>query len=79
MAPLEGPDRRRNNDVILYRLDELKTDIVDVRKELEGNRDRIVGLGEAVAGLRVKSGIWGALAGLIPALLALLYFIASTR
>ncbi len=32
-----------------------------------------------VAALQVKAGIWGAIAGLIPAAIAVLYFIFSER
>jgi hypothetical protein len=32
-----------------------------------------------VAMLKIKSGLWGGLAGLIPAILALLYFVLSAK
>lgn len=50
-------------DLIVYRLDELKDDT----KRIE---DKVEALLIDVAMLKVKSGIWGAVAGLIPASVA---------
>jgi len=50
-----------------------KLDTFDAR--LDRHDEKLETLLVAVAGLRVKASIWGALAGLIPACLALAYLL----
>lgn len=45
------------------------------REDFGAMRGEVFDLGKAVAGLKVKAGVWGALAGMIPASLALLVFL----
>jgi hypothetical protein len=70
-----------NEELILYRLDELKAKLerLSSRQEQEGRETRkeITGLREGAAGLRVKAGVWGAIAGMIPAGIVAVYLIAQ--
>ena len=67
-------------NLILYRLDELKGKVehLSSRQEQEGRETRkeITSLRVAVASLKVKAGVWGAVAGLIPAAVVAVYFVA---
>ena len=44
-----------------------------ILEELRELRREVVAVREQVAGLMVKSGLWGAVAGAIPAIAAILY------
>lgn len=60
--------------VIVYRLDKLDESLVGVRQELHDIRnDEIARLKVDIAMLKVKSGLWGAAAGFIPAALVVAY------
>ncbi len=48
-------------------LNELKT----LNTRMDTTAKEIVTIREAIAGLKIKSGIWGAIAGTIPVLIAL--------
>ena len=68
-----------NEDAILARLDDLKDRVgrLDERQQQEGRdtRQEITSLRVVVAGLKVKAGVWGAVAGFLPALAALLLWL----
>ncbi len=70
-----------NEDAILARLDELKERVgrLDERQERDGRetRKQLVDLRVAVASLKVKAGVWGAIAGLIPAAVVAIYVITK--
>lgn len=53
--------------LVLRKLDAHREDLRDLRKDLAICRTDI-------AGLKIKSGVWGAMAGLIPVVAALLWF-----
>ena len=57
-----------SEDLLLYRLDEMTQQLRDLRA---GQQE----LREAVAGLRVRSGLWGAVSGAVPAIAALLWWL----
>ena len=42
------------------------------REDIGAMRQEVSDMGKAVAGLKVKAGVWGAIAGVIPASLVLL-------
>lgn len=65
MDPPSGYDR-----LVLYRLDEFG-------KNLERLEDKVDGLLIDVAMLKVKAGIWGAVAGLLPALATAIFVVVS--
>jgi hypothetical protein len=44
-------------------------------KELQGMHDEIAGIRIEIAMLKVKAGVWGALAGMIPVTIALLIWL----
>ena len=62
----------RNDEHVNARMDRL-----EVRQEKEGRdtRKQVTDVLVAVAGLRVKAGIWGAVAGLIPSAILAMYFL----
>jgi len=65
--------------LILYRLDEIKAAVERVSTRQDAQGEQIVALRESVAGLRVKAGVWGLIAGAFPALgAALLWFFGRT-
>jgi hypothetical protein len=67
-------------ELVLYRLDEIKTSVAEVRTRQEAQGEQITKLRESVAGLRVKAGVWGLIAGAFPALgAALLWFFGRGR
>lgn len=55
-------------ELVVYRLDELKQGLGELREE-------VMRLREDVAGLKVRSGLWGAVAGAIPAGIAIVWFL----
>jgi hypothetical protein len=55
--------------MVLAQLDTLTTGIHDINEELKSIRVEL-------AMLKVKSGVWGAMAGLIPAGITFLYFVS---
>ena len=57
-----------SEDLLLYRLDEMTQQLRDLQA---GQQE----LRESVAGLRVRSGLWGAASGAIPATAALLWWL----
>ncbi|HLA82470.1 MAG TPA: hypothetical protein VJP78_12760 [Thermoleophilia bacterium] len=61
-------------ELIVYRLDELKAVVGEVRAAQHEQAREMVLLREDVAGLKVKAGIWGAIAGAIPAIVVALYW-----
>jgi len=61
-------------ELIVYRLDELKAVVGEVRAAQHEQAREMVLLREDVAGLKVKAGIWGAIAGAIPAVVVALYW-----
>lgn len=58
------------NDLVIWRLD-------DLAKGLERVEDKVDGLLIDVAMLKVKAGVWGAVAGLIPAGVAAVILVVS--
>lgn len=59
--------------LILHRLDAQHSDIQKVKDDVSGIRtEDIPGLKTEIALLKLKSGVFGALAGMIPVLIALL-------
>ena len=64
-------------ELIVYRLDELKAVVGEVRAAQHEQAREMVLLREDVAGLKVKAGIWGAIAGAIPAVVVALYWFLS--
>ena len=52
--------------LVLHRLDQQHTDHTEVRDALNGIRVQL-------ATLRARAGLWGALAGMVPVIAALLY------
>lgn len=46
-------------------------------RKMDRTRDEIVRLREDLAGLKVKAGMWGGLAGLVPVVLLLVGWIVS--
>jgi len=58
----------RDQGLILYRLDEIKAAVDKVSTRQDAQGEQIVALRESVAGLRVKAGVWGLIAGAFPAL-----------
>ena len=64
-----------NEEAILARLDGLtaRMDRFDCRQE--ATQKMVVDTLVAVAGLRVKAGVWGAIAGLIPSAILAMYFL----
>lgn len=55
----------RYEEMVLFRLSQLETELRAVRGDIQG--------------LKLKSGIWGALAGLIVPVLAVLYAVFTGR
>jgi hypothetical protein len=68
-----------DESLILYRLDELKSDISALSEQVRvlGEEHRQQGL--VVEGLKIKSGVWGAVGGAIPTALAALYWLFEAR
>ena len=64
-----------NDGLILYRLDEIKAQLNKLDEGQTENRRSIGNLREAVAGLKVKAGLWGAVAGFLPGLGAVLLWL----
>lgn len=58
------------NDLVLYRLDELKAGYASMDEKIDA-------LMIDVAMLKVKAGMWGAVAGLIPASVALILVVVT--
>ena len=58
--------------LILYRLDEIKAAVDKVSTRQDAQGEQIMALRESVAGLRVKAGVWGLIAGAFPSLGAVL-------
>jgi len=71
----------QGQNLVLYRLDEIKAVVERVSTRQDAQGEQIIALRESVAGLRVKAGVWGLIAGAFPALgAALLWFFGrSTR
>lgn len=66
--------------LILAELERLNRVISALDSKLEAFRnDDISSLKVEVAMLKVKAGLWGALAGLVPAIGAILYMLAARR
>jgi hypothetical protein len=61
--------------LILYRLDELKTDIGSVSSDMKVLSGKVEKNSIETAAIKVKSGVWGAIGGAIPAAIAALYWI----
>lgn len=61
-------------ELVVYRLDELKRGMDAQDKKLEELAREMQQLREEVAGLKVKSGVWGAVAGAIPAAVVALWY-----
>ena len=53
------------------------SDLKELNDDYKGLRGEIAALREDVAGLKVKSGIWGAIAGVIPVAIGLLILFFS--
>jgi len=60
---MNGSEWNAYEKLVMDTLENLETDVTDLREE-------IVLLRIDVAQLKIKAGIWGAIAGMIPALLA---------
>jgi len=71
----------QGQNLVLYRLDEIKAVVERVSTRQDAQGEQIIALRESVAGLRVKAGVWGLIAGALPALGATLlwFFGRSTR
>ena len=61
--------------LILYRLDELKADIGCVSSDMKILSGKVERNALETAAIKVKSGVWGAIGGAIPAAIAALYWI----
>lgn len=59
------------NKMVIYRLDQIDEAIAELRAE-------VVGVRIDVATLKVKAGIWGAVAGCIPALVGVVAIFAGS-
>jgi hypothetical protein len=61
--------------LILYRLDELKIDIAELSARYEKVEAKVEKNAIDTAGLKVKSGVWGVMGGLVPALAVFFYWL----
>ena len=52
-------------------------ELEDLGSKFDKMQEDITTMREEVASLKVKSGIWGAIAGLIPTVILLVYFLAK--
>ena len=59
--------------LIMYRLNELKAGQEKQDERLASLADEVTKLREEVAGLKVKSGVWGGVAGIVPAAIAIVW------
>jgi hypothetical protein len=60
--------------VIVYRLDELRDGVSDLKKEVRNIREDEIGeIKIDIAMLKVKAGLWGAAFGTIPAAIAVIF------
>ncbi len=66
-----------NEEAILARLQDLKDRVGRLDTRQEDTQKTVVSILVAVAGLKVKAGVWGAIAGLIPSAIIAIYFIAK--
>lgn len=64
-----------NTELIVYRLNELREQVGRVSAQVEALDLKLQNQGLVVEGLRIKSGVWGAMGGAIPAVGTALYFI----
>lgn len=67
----EGNGGGEYQRAVLGRLDRLDSDVGMVRTDIGDLRETVGSMCESVAGLRVRAGAWGAIAGLIPVVIAL--------
>ena len=76
MSKKKNPDNiQRCLGMIEATVKSLSEDMHEMRHDLNKIWAAINRLNEAVAGLKVKSGIWGLVGGMIPAIVALMYII----
>jgi hypothetical protein len=61
--------------LILYRLDELKADVGALSRDVSTLTGKVTANAIETAAIKVKSGVWGAIGGAIPAAIAALYWI----
>lgn len=59
------------------RISDLKEDIKELKDKISNIYDVVNKIDKEVVVLKVKSGVWGFLAGLIPALIAFIYWIVN--
>ena len=57
----------------------IKSMLKDLKKDIESIENKITEIKVDIAGLKVKSGVWGVMGGLIPALMMILYLIFRTK
>jgi hypothetical protein len=56
------------------------SELAELKKGQDGMRQEVAHLRETMAELRVKSGVWGALAGAVPAaILLVIHFLSGKR
>lgn len=77
---MNPPPPRRPDDTGEFRIfDIIENEIKSLREEVKGQRELITQLRIDVRALHVKSGIWGALAGMLPAMgMAILWAVSRT-
>ncbi len=66
-----------NEEAILARLVDLKERVGRLDQRQADTQNVVGDIRVAVAGLKVKAGVWGAIAGLIPSAITAIYFIAK--
>ena len=74
--PTSDPTLEPTNGWIEYKK-LILSDLKELNDDYKGLRGEIAALREDVAGLKVKSGIWGAIAGVIPVAIGLLILFFS--
>ncbi|KKK82918.1 hypothetical protein LCGC14_2798590 [marine sediment metagenome] len=63
------------NGFVKAKLEGIAKEQTGTNKELQYLNKEIIKNGKAIVGLKIKSGIWGALGGLLPVCIVLGYFI----
>ncbi len=66
-----------NEEAILARLVDLKERVGRLDQRQADTQNVVGDIRVAVAGLKVKAGVWGAIAGLIPSAIVAIYFIVK--
>jgi len=70
---------KEGHELIIYRLDELKADVSEIKAmQTADNTNIFARLGKveiAISALKVKSGVWGVIGGAVPVALTIILYL----